>query len=47
MILTSDNLHLSHTLRIPQHDTDLRRSRALLRGLADLVDDLVGGDLEP
>lgn len=34
-------------MAIPQHDTNLRRRRALLRELADLVDDLLRGGLEP
>ena len=34
-------------MAIPQHDTDLRRGRALLRQFADLIHDGVGGGLEP
>ena len=34
-------------MAIPQHHTNLRRSCALLRELADLVNDLLGCGLEP
>lgn len=34
-------------MRIPQHNTNLRGRRALLRELADLIDDLFGRDFEP
>jgi hypothetical protein len=44
---TSDNLDLSDTVRISEDDTDLGWSCALLRKFADLIDNLVGGSLEP
>lgn len=44
---TGNDLHLGDTVAIPQHNTNLRRRSTLLGELADLVDDLVGGDLEP
>lgn len=46
-MLTSNDLHLRNTMAIPQHDTNLRGCGALLRELADLVDDGVGGGFEP
>ena len=45
--LTSDDLDLSNTMGVPQSNTDLWRSRAFLCELADLIDDLFGGNLEP
>ena len=44
---TSDDLNLSDTVRISEDNTDLRWSCALLSKLADLVDDLLRGGLEP
>jgi hypothetical protein len=46
-IHTSDNLDLSNTVRISENDTDLRWGGTLLCKLADLVDDLRGGGLQP
>lgn len=46
-IHTSDNLDLGNTVRISENDTDLRRSGTLLCELADLIDDLLGGGLQP
>ena len=43
---TSNHLDLRNTVRVSEDDTDLRWSGALLRKLADLVDDLLGGGLE-
>lgn len=34
-------------MRVTEDDTDLRGCSTLLRELADLVDDLVGGGLKP
>ena len=45
--LTSHNLDLSDSMAIPQDNTDLRRSGTLLGQLADLVDDLIRGGLQP
>ena len=45
--LTSNDLNLRHAVGVPQHDTNLAGRRALLRELADLIDDLLGRDLEP
>jgi len=46
-LVTSNHLDLGNTVRISQDDTDLRWSSTLLRKLADLVNDLLGGSLEP
>jgi len=46
-LVTSDNLHLRDTVRISEQDTYLRGSGTLTGELADLVDNLVGGGLEP
>ena len=46
-LVTSNNLDLSNTVRVTEDNTNLRRSSTLLSELADLVDDLVGGGLEP
>jgi hypothetical protein len=45
--LTSDDLDLSDTVRIPEHDTDLGGCGSFTGELDDLVDDLVGGGLQP
>lgn len=45
--LTSDNLDLGNSVAVTEDNTDLRRSGALLGQLADLLDNLVGGGLEP
>lgn len=44
---TGDDLDLGDSVGITQDDTNLGRGGALLGQLADLVDDLVGGGLEP
>ena len=44
---TSNNLDLSNTVRISKDNTNLGWSSTLLRELANLVDDLLGGGLEP
>lgn len=44
---TGHDLDLGNTVRVTENDTNLRGSRALLGELADLVDDLLGGGLEP
>jgi len=46
-LVTSDNLDLGNTVRISEDDTDLGRSSTLLCELADLIDDLLGGGLQP
>jgi len=46
-LVTSNHLHLGDAVRISEDDTDLRWSSTLLRELADLVDDLLGGGLQP
>ena len=45
--LTSDDLDLSNTMRVPKDHTDLRRCGALLCKLANLIHYLFGGSLEP
>ena len=45
--LTGDNLDLSDTVGVTENDTNLRRSGTLTGELADLVDDLLGGGLQP
>lgn len=44
---TSDNLDLGNTVGVTEDNTDLRRGGTLTGELADLVDDLLGGGLEP
>lgn len=44
---TSDDLDLGNSVGVTQDDTDLGWGGTLLGQLADLVDDLVGGGLEP
>lgn len=44
---TGDDLDLSDPMTITENDTDLRRCSPLLGQLADLVDDLIGGGLQP
>ena len=44
---TSHDLHLRNTVRVSQHNTNLRRCGALPCELADLVDDLFGCGFEP
>ena len=44
---TSDNLDLSNTVRISEDNTNLGWSGSFLRKLANLIDDLLGGGLEP
>lgn len=44
---TGDHLDLRDTVRISEDDTDLRRGSTLLCELADLVDNLLGGGLQP
>jgi len=46
-LVTSNHLNLGDTVRISEDDTDLRWSSTLLCELADLVDDLLGGGLQP
>ena len=47
IFLTGHNLDLGNTVAVPQDNTDLRRGGTLPGQLADLVDDLVGGGLQP
>lgn len=44
---TSNNLDLGDSVGVTQDDTDLGRGGTLLGQLADLVDDLLGGGLDP
>lgn len=44
---TGDNLDLGNAVGVTEDDTDLRRGSTLSGELADLVDDLVGGGLQP
>ena len=44
---TSDDTDLGNAVGVAQDDTDLRGSSTLLGELADLLDDLLGGGLEP
>lgn len=44
---TSDNLDLGNTVAVPENNTDLGGGGTLFGELADLVDDLIGGGLEP
>ncbi|KAI6875706.1 hypothetical protein KC323_g214 [Hortaea werneckii] len=47
IFLTGHDLDLGNTVAVPQDNTDLRRGDTLPGQLADLVDDLVGGGLQP
>jgi len=38
---------LGNTVRVTESDTDLRRSETLARELADLLNHVLGGGLEP
>ena len=44
---TSDNLDLSNAVAITENNTNLRGGSALLGELANVVNDLVGGGLQP
>lgn len=44
---TGDKLDLGNAVGVTEDDTDLRRGSTLSGELADLVDDLVGGGLQP
>ena len=44
---TGDDLDLGNTVGVTEDHTDLGRSGTLLCELADLVNDLIGGGLEP
>jgi hypothetical protein len=44
---TGDNLDLGNTVGVTEDDTNLRGGSTLPGELADLLDDLVGGGLEP
>lgn len=46
-LVTSDNLGLGNSVGISQDNTDLRRSQTLSGVLDDLLNDVVGGQLEP
>lgn len=46
-LVSSNHLHLGDAVRISENNTNLRGSGTLLGELADLVDDLLGGCLEP
>lgn len=44
---TSDNLDLGNTVGVTENDTNLRGSSTLTGELADLLNDLLGGNLQP
>lgn len=44
---TSNNIDLGNAVAVTEDNTDLRRGGTLLGQLADVVDNLVGGGLEP
>lgn len=44
---TSDELDLGNAMAVTEDNTNLGGGGALLSELADLVDDLIGGGLEP
>lgn len=46
-LVTSDETHLSDTLRVTKLDTDLRRRHTLTGELGDLLNNLLGRGLEP
>jgi hypothetical protein len=47
IFLTSDKLDLGNTVGVTEDDTDLRRSGTLTGELGDLLNDLLGGGLQP
>ena len=46
-LVTSDEAHLRDTVRVAEHDTDLRGGETLARELHDVFDDILGRGLEP
>lgn len=46
-LVTSDETNLGNTLRVTELDTDLRRGHTLTSELGDLLNNLLGGGLEP
>lgn len=46
-LVTGDDLSLGNTVSVSQQDTDLGRSQTLSGVLDDLLNNLVGGQLEP
>lgn len=46
-LATSDALDLGNAVRVTEDDTNLRGGQTLLGELADVVLDVLGGDLEP
>lgn len=46
-VLTSNHLHLCNSVRVTEYNTDLGRGGTLTSELAYLLDDLIGGGLEP
>ena len=46
-LVTSDKAHLGDTVRVTEGDTDLRGGQALTSKLNDVINDVLGGSLEP
>jgi len=46
-LVSSNDLDLCDSMAVTENDTDLRWSGTLTSELGDLVDDLVGGGLQP
>ena len=46
-LVTGDEAHLRDTVRVTEGDTNLRRRQTLAGQLADVVDDILRGGLEP
>ena len=46
-LAASDALHLGDTVVVSEHHTDLGRALTLLSHLDDLVDEVIGADLNP
>ena len=46
-LVTGDETHLGDTVRVTEGHTDLRRGQTLARQLADVVNNILRGGLEP
>ena len=46
-LVTSDETHLGDTVRVTEGHADLRRGKTLARQLADVVNNVLRGSLEP
>lgn len=46
-LVTSNEAHLGNTVRVTEGNTDLRGGQALASELGNVLDDILGGGLEP